>query len=215
MIAAHQNFKDHKTWTQEVIETLDAALKDFGPVEPRAVKPVDPLPHRGAGLQANGTYCLSVYFCVLYHGKREAPPSIDSIILTPADMAALVPAKEGSVPDAVARKFCRAISASSDTSHMPAPEDVTSVELKAKIESVEGGVARVRLAGKWEAVKVEKYDEKKRPTYSSSTAEGFLIYDVEKKAATSLLMVFGGTWRNVTPYDQPVNSAAVVEWKAR
>jgi hypothetical protein len=220
LIAAHQQFKDHKTWTQEVIETLDGAIKDFGPVEPRTARVVDPLPFRGVGVQPDGRHCLSVYFCVLYHGKREAPPNIDSILLTPAELAALAPAKleagvEGTVPEAIARKFCRAISASSDTSHMPGPEDVTSVEMKAKVESVDGGVARVRLTGKWEAVKVEIYDPKKRPTYSTSSAEGLLTVDLEKKTPTSLLMVFGGTWRNVTPYDAPVASAAVVEWKAK
>ena len=201
-----------------MIETLDGALKDFGPVEPRSVKAVEPLPHRGVGVQPDGKLCLAVYFCVLYHGKREAPPSIDSIVLSPAEMGALAPpdgVKEYAVTDAAARRFCRAISASSDTSHMPGPEDVTKVEMRAKVESVEGGTARIRLTGRWEAVKVEKYDEKKRPTYSTASAEGVLIYDVRKKEPASLLMVFGGTWRNVTPYDQPVTSAAVVEWKAK
>ena len=89
VIAAHQQFKDHKTWTQEVIETLDGAIRDFGPVEPRSVKPADPLPHRGMGVQPDGKACLAVYFCVLYSGKREAPPNIDSILLSPADLAAL------------------------------------------------------------------------------------------------------------------------------
>jgi len=220
VIAAHQNFKDHKTWTQEVLETLDGAIKEFGPVEPRSAKPSDPLPFRGVGAQPDGAHCLSVYFCVLYHGKREAPPSIDSILFSPAELGALAPAKleagsEWTVADPVARKFSRAISASSDTSHMPDPEDVTSVELKGAVESIEGGMARIRLVGKWEAVKVEKYDEKKRPTYSSSAAEGRLMVDLEKKTAVSLLMVFGGTWRNVTPWDQPVTSAAVVEWRAK
>ncbi len=218
VIAAHQQFKDHKTWTQEVIETLDGAIRDFGAVEPRAVKAADPLPHRGTGVQPDGKVCLAVWFCVLYHGKREAPPNIDSILLTPADLAALAPpgdAKEHLVPEAVARQFCRAISASSDTSHMPGPKDVTKVEMTATVASVEGTTARIRLTGRWEAVKVETHDERKRPTYSTSAAEGILTYDREKKAATSLLMVFNGTWRNVTPYDQPVASAAVVEWKAK
>lgn len=218
LIAAHQQFKDHKTWTQEVIGTLDQAVKDFGPVEPRAVKPAEPLPHRGLGVQPDGNACLAVYFCALYNGKREAPPSIDSILLTPTEMAALAPpagAKEYSVPEAVARKFNRAISASNDTSQMPDPEEVKTVELKGVVESVEGGTAKVRLTGKWEAVHVYKGDEKKRPTYSTSSAEGTLTVDLEKKAVTSLLLVFGGTWRNVAPYDQPVNSAAVVEWKAK
>ena len=58
-------------------------------------------------------------------------------------------------------------------------------------------------------LKIESYDAKKRPTYSTSSAEGLLTVDVEKKAPASLLMVFNGTWKNVTPYDQPVASAAV------
>ncbi len=220
LLAAHQEFKDHKSWTREVLETLEAALQAFGPVAARNVKPVDPLPHRGVGLQPDGNACLSVYFCVLYRGKREAPPMIDSILLTPADLAALAPpapapGAEWAVPEAVARKFSRAISASSDTSQMPDPEDVREVELKGVVESVEGRTARVRLRGRWEATRVSKHDERKRPTTSSSKAEGLLTCDVGTKAVTSLLLVFNGTWRNVAPYDQPVASAAVVEWKER
>jgi len=218
VIAAHQQFKDRKTWTREVVETLDQAIQDFGPVEPRSAKHADPLPHRGAGFQPDGNAALAVWFCALYNGKREAPPSVDSILLSPTELAALAPppgAKEYAVPEAVARKFNRAISASNDTSQMPDPEEVKTVELKGVVESVEGGTAKVRLTGKWEAVHVYKGDEKKRPTYSSSSAEGTLTCDLEKKQVASLLMVFGGTWRNVAPYDQPVNSAAVVEWRAK
>jgi hypothetical protein len=219
VIGAHQQFKDHETWTQEVIETLDAALKDFGPVEPRAVRPIDPLPHRGVGLQPDGTACLSVYFCALYGGKREAPPWIDSIVLGPAEMSALAPPRaeaghEWSVADAVARKFCRAISGSADTSHMPAPEDVTHVKLQGKVQTVQGDRVHVRLTGRWEAVQVYAYDEKKRPTYSSSKAEGLLIFDAKTRSVESLLLVFNGTWRNVAPYDHPpADTGAVVEWR--
>jgi hypothetical protein len=218
LIAAFQNFKDHKTWTQEVIETLDGAIKDFGAVEPRKVKATDPLPNRGTGVQADGRLCLSVYFCILYNGKREAPPSIDSILLTPAELGQLAPPKleagaESTVPEAVARKFCRAISASSDTSHMPGPEDVTKVEMRARVESIQDGAARIRLTGSWEAVKVEGYDPKKRPTYSTSFGDGLLVVDLKAREPASLLMVFRGIWKNVTPYDAPQTSAAVVEWK--
>jgi len=220
LISAHQNFKDHKTWSQEVVELLDATIQELGPIPPRTVKPVDPLPYRGVGLQPDGRHSLAVYFCVLYSGKRLAPPMIDSIFLSPGELASLAPSKlevgaELAVEEAVARKFCRAISASFDTSHMPDPKDVTSVELKAKVESVEKGLARIRLAGKWEAVKIATYDEKKRPTYSTSSADGLLIVDLEKKTPVSLLMVFGGTWKNVPPYDAAVASAAVLEWKAK
>jgi hypothetical protein len=220
VIAAHQDFKDHNTWTQEVLELLDRTLKGIGPLPLRSVKPADPLPHRGVGLQPDGRHCLAMYFCVLYGGKRVVPPSLDSILLTPAEMAALAPATleagaESVVAESVARQFCRAISASRDTSWMPGPQDVTKVELKAKVEAVEGGQARVRLVGSWEAVKIEVHDVKKRPTYSSSSAEGLLTIDLRKRSPVSLLMVFGGTWRNVAPYDAPVTSAAVVEWKAK
>jgi len=218
LIAAFQDFKDHKTWTQEVIETLDGAIKDFGAVEPRKAKATDPLPNRGTGVQADGKLCLSVYFCILYNGKRLAPPSIDSILLTPAELAQLAPTKleagaESIVPEAIARKFCRAISASSDTTHMPGPDDVTKVELKAKVESITDGAARVRLMGAWEAMKVGTYDEKKRPSYSTSAADGLLVVDLKSREPASLLMVFRGTWKNVAPYDTPQASAAVVEWK--
>src|SRR5438552_11533057 len=55
VLAGHHTIKNHKTWSQEVIETMDAALVSFGPVGPRSEKPANPLPDRGHGVQTEGS----------------------------------------------------------------------------------------------------------------------------------------------------------------
>lgn len=217
VVGSHVKFKSHETWPRELLADLEAALKAFGPVEPRSVKREDPLPHRGRGVQPDGTYCLAVHASVLYQGKRLNPPILDSILLTADDLEAFRPpdvaaGAEWTVREPVARKFSRALSGSADTGMMPNPEDVKAVELKATVESVTAGLVKVRLKGAWEATRMYPSGTEKRPTLSSSKAEGRAVYDAEKKELKSLLLVFDGTWRPVPPYDAPKHAASVVEW---
>ena len=65
--------------------------------------------------------------------------------------------------------------------------------------------------GGWDYLSVDPGAHRLYVTHATK----IVMVDLEKKTAVSLLMVFGGTWRNVTPYDQPVASAAVVEWRAK
>jgi hypothetical protein len=38
VLAGHHEFKSRETWTQEVLETANAAVKSFGPLPPRQIK---------------------------------------------------------------------------------------------------------------------------------------------------------------------------------
>src|SRR5262249_9093148 len=44
VLAGHQDFKSAKTWSQEGIDTIDAALQSFGPVSARSGTPGNPPP---------------------------------------------------------------------------------------------------------------------------------------------------------------------------
>jgi hypothetical protein len=117
------------------------------------------------------------------------------------------------VPEAVARQFCRVLIPSSDQSAMPRPDDAKLARLEGTVESIEDGLARIRLTGTWEAVHLQEGDEK-RPLRGEATAEGFAIYDIKRQAMHSMLLVFSGTYG--PPNDESVcASGAVVEWQSK
>jgi hypothetical protein len=239
VLAGHHEFKSRETWTQEVLDSANAALKAFGPVPPRQVKSTDPLPFRGHGTQPDGTVCLAIYARQMLGGGRQNAPAgmpasrqwlwdgalrpdgpavIDCLTLTPKEWAGLVPPKTEVrstwvVPEAVARPFCRVLIPSSDQSSMPRPNDAKLARLEGTIESVEQGLARIRLTGAWEAVHLQEGDTK-RPMRGAATAEGNAIYDVKQQTMHSVLLVFSGSYGR--PEDEAVCAAgAVVEWQRK
>ncbi len=237
VLAGHHDVKNHKTWAQEVLDTIGSALKTFGPVTPRKVKRTDPLPYRGQGVQSDGSVCLEIYVRQMLGGGRQSAPAgvpasrlwlwdgklrtdgpvvIDSLTLPAKEWSAFAPPRiepgtKWSVPEAVARQFCRVLIPSSDQSAMPRPEDAKQARLTAVIESVADGRARIRLTGAWEALHLQEGDAK-RPLRGAATAEGVAVYDVKEGAMQSLLLVFSGTYGR--PNEEAVNSAgAVVKWR--
>lgn len=235
-LSAHQNFKSDATWTQEVLDTLAAGLKLFGPVEARQRREVNPLPYRGTGVQTDGSISMALYGRYMRGGgirtapasissrsrwmwegemKPDGPPVIDTLTLTAAECAQLSPptatvGTEWSFPAGIARKLVRALSPNSDQSTMPRPEEATVAELKASVDSVKGGVARIRLAGRW-AMK-HLYDGK--ASYGWAEGEGVVTYDLKRKCIRTLLVVLHGAYRMAPPYDKEDRpTGAVVEWR--
>ena len=91
-----------------------------------------------------------------------------------------------------------------------AREQVELARLAGTVESVEDGLARIRLTGVWEAVHLQEGDVK-RPLRGTATAEGIAVYDLKQQAMQSVLLVFSGSYGR--PNDQGVCAAgAVVEW---
>jgi hypothetical protein len=236
VLAAHHDVKSHDSWTQEVLQTIDAALQAFGRVKPRAVKAADPLPHRGAGVLADGRVCLAIYVRHVLGGGRDkapaavnrdslwtwdgalrpdGPPVIDSLTLTDKEWAGFVPptptvGTEWRIAQATARKFARAVSASSDQSLMPRPQDAKTAELLARVESVSADHVLVRLAGKWETA--HQYEGK--TSFGWASAEGVAQYDTGRKTLRSLTLVLSRAFRSPPPYDTADRpTAAVVEWR--
>jgi hypothetical protein len=141
------------------------------------------------------------------------------VTLSAEEWAALRPAEaragfEWQLPEGVAREFVRALSPVTDTIYTPRPQDATLARLSARVESVEGGRARIRLTGRWETAH-DRDGDGKHPVRESADADGVAVYDVRRKELESLLLVFSGTFRGVPPNDQPQGTAAVVEWRAR
>lgn len=241
VLAGRHDYEDFNNGAVELLETIDAGLKTFGDVTPRGPKAGNPLPYRGLNVRPDGGVSLALYGRQMLGGGRQTIPAgidvgnsawywdgalrpdgpimMDTLALEAEEWAAFTPKKielgaTWSVPEAVARKLTRLLSTSSDQSGMPGPEDAKVAELRATIESVDGGVARIGFTGRWEMMHLVEGDAK-RPTYGAAIAEGTAHYDVERRTMRSLLLVFSGTIRSGRP-DAPLNrTGAVVEWKAK
>jgi hypothetical protein len=52
---------------------MDAALKAFGPVEPRKARRQEPFPFQGVGVRPDGSVDLALYRCYPHQGKPDGP----------------------------------------------------------------------------------------------------------------------------------------------
>jgi hypothetical protein len=198
------------------LDVLDAGLKAFGPVTPRTVKAVDPLPHRGVGVQPDGSVSLALYTRFLSKSQRDGPPTVDTLTLSAAEWAAMAPAdglKPGrwTVRQDVARKFYRILPPTSGQL-MPLPDEIREAELKATVESANGSRTRIRFVGRWETEERRELP-KYGPTFLSSTGEGEALYDSESGAILNFLLVCQGTQRVRSKDSTPRKTGAVVEWR--
>jgi hypothetical protein len=148
--------------------------------------------------------------------RPDGPTVIDSLTLAAKDWSAFVPPKTvvgttWTLPETVSRRFCRVLIPSSDQSSMPLPADAKLARLNGTVESVEDGLAKIRLTGAWDAVHLQEGDQK-RPIRGAATAEGLLVYDVNKRSIRSVMILFSGIYGR--PDDEAVCAAgAVVEWQ--
>jgi hypothetical protein len=156
--------------------------------------------------------------------RADGPPVIDSFSLDADQWSSFAPPKSElgtaetepgttwEVPDAIAREFCRVLVPSSDQSAMPLPDDARRARLTATVESVDDGVARIRLTGDWEAVHLIEGDSN-RPIAGAAVADGIATYDVRQKSVQSLLLIFRGTHGRPNDDNGQNPTGAVVEWR--
>jgi hypothetical protein len=200
---------------------MDEVLKAYASLKPRRVKPSDPLPDRGTGVQKDGGVTLALYARLMHKGKPDGPTTLDSVTLVPAEWAHFAPPKldasepEWAVPDIIARKLARGLSPG-DSAGVFLEKDFRQSKLRAKVESVEGTSARIRLSGEWQAEGLYG-GEKERPFAGTARAEGIAVYDVKTGSMRSLLLVFDGkTWHGRLPEPSAQQgwreTGAVVEW---
>jgi hypothetical protein len=204
---------------RDMLEMAQAALKAFGPVQPRQVKPREQLPYRGVGIRSDGNLDLAIYKRKLHEGKSDGPGLRDTLPLKKEEWAALTPPKpvagtEWVIPEAVARKMVRplCINTLGSSTSMPGPEDAKLAQLTAKVEAVEDGKARIRFIGTLEAIKLFK-DEPNLSYRGAATATGIAVYDIKLETMTSLLLYFQGTSQ---PWPMPTGQlslGAVIEWQ--
>jgi hypothetical protein len=201
----------------KLLDAMDAALKAFGPVQPRNTKRQEPFPFRGVGIHPDGKVDLALYRCYLHQGKPDGPQMRDTLPLTKEEYLAFAPPKpvagtEWTIPAEVAKKLVRPFCLNTLGGDMPGPEDAKVAQLTAKVEEVKDGRARIRLTGTFEAVKLFK--EQNLSFRSTATAAGIAEYDLEDKSLSSFLVVFEGAYQQgAQPETQEGRSfGAVAEW---
>ena len=211
---------------QDMLEIAQASLKTFGPVQPRQVKPQEPLPYRGIGVRPDGNVDLAIYRRKVSPPshrdfKADGPGMRDTLPLNKEEWAALTPPKpaagtEWVIPEAIAKKMVRPLCINSlgSPASMPGPEDAKVAQLTARVEAVEDGQARIRLTGAFEANKVLK-NEPGLSYRGAATATGIAVYDLNQKTMSSLLLVYHGTYQQGrTPESAPsLGLGAVIEWQ--
>jgi hypothetical protein len=253
VLAARHDYADFQNGARELLETIDAGLASFAPLEPRRVQPPesiprepisaemisDFLPFRGKGVRPDGNVDLALYVRQVLGGGRETipagvepgrawlwdgpyradgPPVIDTVSLSAAAWATFAPTNlqpdaNWSVPEQVAREFTRLLSASSDQSAMPQPEDATLATLECEVESVSGDEARIRLSGRWEMVHAIEQDQS-RLLSGAATARGVAVYDAGTRSMRLFRLVFDGTLRHGRSDAPPNRTGAVAEWSS-
>lgn len=193
-----------------VVKSLDRTIQEFGPIEPRNVKP-QPLPFRGCGVKPDGGVRLVAY------NKADNGLAF-SVPLTKEQWSAFAPSQiavgeKWMLPEFVAREFAPVLSPYADTRFRPRPGDLASAVLSAEVESADAKSAQFRITGRWRAD--WKHDGNEH-SVGSATAQGIAVYDMEARSIRSLLMIFDGTYSYTTLPKQshkPQPFAAVVRWR--
>jgi hypothetical protein len=202
----------------KLLASVDAALKAFGPVEPRKAQRQEPFPFRGVGVHPDGSVDLALYRCFLHLGKPDGPHLRDTLPLKKDEWAALTPPKlvvgaEWVILENVAQKMVRPFCLNTLGGDMPGPEDAKVARLTAKVEALEDGRARIRLTGRFEALKLFK--EKNLSFRGTATAAGIAEFDVKEMTISSILLVFQGAYQQgAEPETQKGRPfGAVAEWQ--
>jgi hypothetical protein len=187
---------------KKFIDDLDSIAKAFGAMKPRSEKWQEFQPWRGAGVQPDGKVTLALY--VRHYTPREwetiAPakgiPGIDTITVDAEEWKAFTPAKievgrAWNLPANVVRKFNRGVDGIWDVSIKP--EDAKLAQLQAVVEAVDAKEAQIRFTGKVESAWIKPFNNpNKKTTYAWCDLEGVAWYDVEKKALSSMTLLFRG-----------------------
>lgn len=204
----------------KLLDSMDAALKAFGPVQARNAKRQEPFPFRGIGVHADGKVDLALYRCYLHLGKPDGPHLRDTLPLKKEEWATFAPPKpvvgaEWVIPAEVSKKLVRPFCLNTLGGDMPGPEDAKVAQLTARVESVKDGRARIRLTGTSEAMKL--FNEHNFSFRSTASAAGFAEYDVEEKAMLSLLVVFQGAYQQGAQLETQKGRpfGAVAEWQRK
>jgi hypothetical protein len=217
VLSAHHEHSE-KAWTQEVRAALCRGIAAFGPIAPRRPEWRDPLPLRGRGVYPDGSVDLAASMRFTYGGRPQGEGALDTIHLTAKQYSGFAPpepaaGKGWSVPDEVTRQLSKCLTATSDQSVMPRPEEVKDVELIGNVRRVEDGVASLTFTGEISAVHKNPF-LKGKINRASARIRGVGTYDVKGKRMLTLGLVLEGVFYMHAPYDrEPQHVLAGVEWR--
>jgi hypothetical protein len=214
---------------RRALADLQAGLKEFGNVAPRRVRPTNPLPYRGIGVQPDGSVTLAITdrsIIVPDLSKKIDPNAtcgmaLDSVTLPAAEWSALAPVEaragsEWSIPEAVGRRFFPILDPGARV--FDDPKEVLDVRLAGRVISVQDGIASVVYSGRIMGV------HKGTPSEARVGMEYFSVmkmiggvgsYDIRARQMLSLTWVWEGRHADFyhPPYrGQPGRFGAVVEW---
>ncbi len=213
ILGSYSGFGDMAGKTHRMI---DNALKKFGPIENRGVAEGTADPNRGLGLRSDGSVCLAEYVRRRDRDKIKSPV-ISNVILSKDEFAQFAPSKPvvgetWVLPEAVAKRLCRAASPMC-YQHAPQPDWVTGVTLKARVEGVENGLAKLAYEGQLSSERHWRGGE--ILSEQNLKLRGAGIYDIAGKKLQSLLLVGTGTFRWPKEHpDRVVPVESLIEWEA-
>jgi hypothetical protein len=217
LLAAHEKYKDVKTWADELLATIDAALRGAGKLSDRHPEPRDIAPYWGKGVAPGGTVTLACQMRYFFRGKGIGQGAIDAAVFSAKDWRAFAPpeatvGKKWALPGKVASEFSRCLSFASDQSTMPKPNEVTEVEIDGTVERVKNGLATLTYTGHIATLHTQPFT--KAVTRAGAKMNGIAVYDTTKEEMVSLLWTFEGASRSVQPPARDATPlAAVVEWR--
>lgn len=199
----------------KLMSLMKQAVAKFGPIKARPLPARAVNPDRGVGYRADGTARLALTARYTAKSMSAGQPVFDSIVFTRAHWAGLAPPAEAKgkyrVPEATARQFARAVSASSDLSFLIRPRDLKSITLTGEALPDRAGLKRVWLEGKMAGNRPHA-NEPTKPHHGSMSVEGLLTLD-GKGLPVELLLVGEGEYQQ--PWmRRPSPTRAVVEWRA-
>jgi len=201
---------------RQATKLIENALKAFGPVKPRNVKPVEHNPHRGKGMMRDGSVCLAEYIRTsdaalgFVHAKS---PVISSVTLSDNEFRAFAPREavvgaKWTLPDGVAKRLSR-VTSPLCYQHAPQPDWVTDVRLNAEVQAIKDGAAWLRYEGQIAStyrVRGETISDQE------TKLKGYGVCDLKTKRMRSMLLVGSGALRQLDDPKKPLTFDALVEW---
>ena len=197
-------------------QVIDDALKAFGPVKPRKVKPVETHPYRGKGVMRDGSVCLAEYIRASDNALRfvdAKSPVVSSVTLTEKEFRAFAPQEtvagaKWALPDEVAKRLAR-ITSPMCYQHAPQPDWVTGVRIDAEVRTIKDGAAWVSYKGN---ISSEHRVKGKIVSVQETKLTGEGVYDIKTKSMRSVLLVGSGTLRWPEAKEKLFTFDALVEW---
>ena len=215
VLSAHHEHSE-KGWTQEVLAAIDEGIDKAGTIKPRQPEPKDVLPNWGKGVQKDGSVTVAIWTRFMHQGRGTGTGAIDAITWTAKEWEEFTPTEpvkgnNWKIPEKIAAQFSRCLSAVSDKSTMPSPDEVTEVAMAGQVQRVKDGIATISYIGHISAQHTNPFNKKYTYTYKA-VMHGVGTYDIAKKEMVSLLWVFEGQNRLIQETTlHPL--AAVVEWR--